>query len=166
MRVWTIASVLGVSWLVCISACGCSVDTPEGVFACEGPNQCPEGWVCALNGYCYSSTEAIPRGAGGDRQAAINECREDVPPGVAENCTTCACEDCTIEVLACGNDCWTLLGCAQQRCANADNQCLVDNCFTDSAGDFDPALNPAVNLLGCLIRSCLQQCRQPAQRGS
>jgi len=38
---------------------GCSVDIPSGVFSCQTDSDCPSGWTCRSDSYCWSTPSEI-----------------------------------------------------------------------------------------------------------
>jgi hypothetical protein len=41
---------------------GCSAKYPEGVLACTKQSDCPSGWVCRVDRYCYSTARTAAAG--------------------------------------------------------------------------------------------------------
>ncbi len=51
-RFWTIIKL---EWTVLFLVAGCSPNPmQQGQFACGEPSDCPPGWLCKNDGYCYS----------------------------------------------------------------------------------------------------------------
>jgi hypothetical protein len=58
------------AWLAATTlAAGCSVELPEGVFACSADQDCPSGWSCRAEGRCYSAATGAPDAARPDAAA-------------------------------------------------------------------------------------------------
>ncbi|MBX3251425.1 MAG: choice-of-anchor D domain-containing protein [Myxococcales bacterium] len=77
------------TWIVGLLAAlgACGLDLPEGRFPCVDENECPSGWSCRIDGYCYRTgddgVDASPSVDGGvvdvARDAGANDGTVDGP---------------------------------------------------------------------------------------
>jgi hypothetical protein len=52
-----IARVLSVLALM-LGGCSTTVEVPDGVFACDVDDDCPEGFVCGADSRCHENLDA------------------------------------------------------------------------------------------------------------
>lgn len=110
-----------------LTACGCETD-PGGA---EG-----DGAV----------VEATPSGEQPVDPAA---CMASLPPELDAACGTCACEADAAALIACQEDCWTLIDCAVTNDCDSDLACLSEFC-SESLSTGGPAADP----VGMILTQC------------
>jgi hypothetical protein len=97
---------------------------------------------------------------GGDGDAAgltKAQCLEMAEQDVHPDCLDCTCEADPDATAACGADCWLLLACVAENCAESeDDNCIVDNCADWASG----AGSAEAMVLGPAVMTCGDLCAQ------
>ncbi len=87
--------------LLCLAAfaASCSIDVKNGLFGCQGDQDCPSGWVCRADQRCWDSPDPIGGAADangtGPRDDATTTVRDDATITVRDDATTDPRDDAT-----------------------------------------------------------------------